>query len=317
LSKGKKLIFFVFFASLVLAYYQTVRIDAPNYDLKFKRHSEIISNTVEYPYKYRLINPYIANVTFTVFKMAVSEKAAFLLAYFIQNLIVYGFLIFAVRKFMSLWFDDTGAIIATLLFALIVPLSLTGYDTLGDMTTAGMMALAFCFINTKKISWLYLLIFIGAFNELQLVLMVAFYFIGSKGNITNKHVWLNSIGLVAVFLVAYALIYLIRGGHAEADDYKWYFTKDSEFNIAHKDWIILWLILIAPFIPFVFTRLSIKPDFLKRNFLVTLPLFYFASFFFIARLREIDKALTIFLILIPLALITIIPKHLKESTVQS
>ena len=43
---------------------------------------------------------------------------------------------------MALWFDDTGSIITTLLFAVIVPLSLTGYDTLGDMTTAGMMALA-------------------------------------------------------------------------------------------------------------------------------------------------------------------------------
>jgi hypothetical protein len=47
--------------------------------------------------------------------------------------------------------------------------------------------------------------------------------------------------------------------------------------------------------------------------LFTLPLFYFCAFFFIARLREIDKALTIFLILIPLALYTLVPNYIRKN----
>lgn len=313
MSITKTTIFFIVFAAIILAYYQTVRIDAPNYDVKLIRHSKIIDNTIEYPYKYRLLNPYITHVYISVLKTFLSEKASFLLAYFIQNLIVYGFLIFAVFNLLSFWFDDTGTIIGTLLFAVLVPLSLTGYDTLGDMTTAGLMALGFYCINKGKIFMLYSIVFIGAFNELQIILLIIFYFLGSKSNFTDKKAWLNFFGLIAVFLIAYLIIYLIRRGQAGKDEYVWYFTKDAAFNIAHKDWIILWFLMITPFIYFVFKGLKSKPEFLKRNFLFTLPLFYFGAFFFIGRLREIDKALTIFLILIPLALFTLVPSHIKKA----
>ena len=309
--KNHKVFFFVIFTASILAYFQTVRIDAPNYELKFKRHQEIISNTVEYPYKYRLLNPYIANTTFTVLKTALGEKSAFLLAYFLQNLLVYGFLIFSVRKFLSLWFDDTGSVVGTLLFAVIVPLSLTGYDTLGDMTTAGIMATAFYYINMKKTLPLYILLIIGAFNELQLILIVAFYYLQSVKNIFSGRALVNAALMAIVFIAVYYVIYLIRGGYASGDDYKWYFTKDAAFNVGHKDWIPLWALLILPLFWFAVKGLRPKPEFLRMCLFTVIPIFYFFCFFFIARLREIDKALTTFLILIPLALYTLLPSHVK------
>ena len=313
-SKGILLI--VFFTALILSYFQTIRIDAPNYEIKLTRHNSIISNTVEYPYKYRLLNPYMANVSFTVFKTFLSEKAAFLLAYFIQNILVYTFLLFSFYKFLSLWFDDTGIIIGVLSLAVIIPLSLTGSDTMGDITTAGIMALGFFLINTGKEKWLFPLLFIAAFNELQIILLIMFYFFSKKSNFTDKKVWINCILLTAVFLAGYYIIYLLRGGEAGSSEYKWYFTKDAAFNVAHKDWILLWLIMIPPYLFFAVKDFKLKPEFLKRSALIVLPLFYFAAFFFIARLREIDKALTIFIILIPLALFSLIPKHVKEIKAQ-
>jgi len=314
-----KIYFIVIFSSVILAYYQSVRIDAPNYDLKFKRHETIINNTIEYPYKYRLLNPYIANIWFAALRAIISEKAAFLIANFIQNVFVFGFMLIALFRFFRLWFDDTGAIAALLLFAILVPLSLTGYDTLGDMTTAGIMALGFYFINTGKDKLLFPLLFIGAFNELQAILLIAFYFFGERTNFKNKKIWVNCILLALTFTGAYAVIYLIRGGAAGGEEVKWYFTKDASFNISHKDWVVLWLLMLAPLLYFVLRDFKAKPEFLKRSAMIVLPLFYFGAFFFVARLREIDKALTIFTILIPLALYSILPKHIitgdnKEST---
>ena len=306
-----KLYFVVFFTTIILAYFQTVRIDAPNYELKLKRHTSIIENTIEYPYKYRLINPYITNIWFTVCKIVLPERAAFILAYFIQNILVYGFMLFAVFKFFGLWFEDTGAIASLLLYAVLVPLSLTGYDTLGDITTAGLMALGFYFINSGKNKYLFPLIFIGAFNELQMILLIPFYFFAKKSNWTDKKVWLNSSLLIVTFVIAYALIYLIRGGQAGGSDVQWFFTKDAAFNIAHKDWIALWFLMISPLLYFVIRDFKTKPEFLRRSAVIVLPLFYFIAFFFVARLREIDKALTIFIILIPLALYSVIPKHIS------
>lgn len=313
MDKLNKLLFIVFFAAIILAYFQTIRIDAPNYELKLKRHTSIIENTVEYPYKYRLVNPYITHVWYSVLSSAVSEKPAFLFAYFLQNMLVFGFLMLALSKFFRLWFDDTGAIACLILFALMIPLSLTGYDVLGDMTTAGIMALGFYFINTGREKYLYPLVFIGAFNELQVILLIPFYFFAKKSGLGSKKVWINSILLTIIFIASYAVIYFIRGGSAGGGDVEWYFTKDAAFNIANKDWILLWVIMILPLLYFVFKDFKLKPEFLKRSALITLPLFYFIAFFFIARLREIDKALTIFTILIPLAMYSIIPNHIKAN----
>lgn len=312
LINRQKLYFIVFFTALVLSYYQSVRVDAPNYDLKLKRHISIIDNSVEYPYKYRLINPYMAHVSFSLFKIVLPEKASFLAAYSIQNLIVFFFLFLMAAKFFLLWFDEIGAVVGILIFALLVPLSLTGYDTLGDMTTAGLMALGFWLINTGRIIYLYPLVFIGTFNELQIILLIAFYFFGAKSNVKSGKVWMNSVLLTLTFVLAYGVIYLIRGGHAGSTEFVWFFTKDASFNLSHPDFILLWAVMIIPLLYFVLKGIKTKPEFLKRNLLTTLPLFYVGAFFFIARMREIDKALTIFLILIPLALITILPNNIKR-----
>lgn len=295
-----------------MSYYQSIRIDAPNYDMKLKRHSSIMDNSVEYPYKYRLLNPYTANITFFLFKLAMPEKPAFLFAYSVQNIIVYFFMLLMVTNFFLLWFDGTGTAVALLIFSVLIPLSLTGYDTLGDMTTAGLMALGFYFINTQKILFLYPVIFIGAFNELQIILLIMFYFWGAKGNIKSSKVWIHSVLLTVTFVIAYAVIYLLRGGHAAGEDYVWFLTKDSVFNLAHPDFVILWIIMIVPLLIIALKEIKSKPEFLRRNLFVTLPLFYIGAFFFIARMREIDKALTIFIILVPLAVYNLLPNHIKK-----
>ena len=309
--ENKKLLFLVLFIAVILGYYQTVRTDAPNYELKLTRHTTIINNTIEYPYKYRVLNPHIVHVWYSALGSVVPQKPAFLAAYTLQNILVFAFMLFCLMKFFRLWFDDTGAVIALLLFAALVPISLTGYDILGDMTTAGIMALGFYFINTAKTKLLYPLVFIAAFNELQLILLIAFYFFAKLSNLKDRSVWINSFLLILTFAAGYVIVYLIRGGSAGTGEVNWYFTKDAAFNIANKDWMVLWLIMITPLLYFVYKGFKTKPEFLRNSAMIVLPLFYFGAFFFIARLREIDKALTIFTIIIPLALMTIFPGNTK------
>ncbi|MEO8514471.1 MAG: hypothetical protein ABI543_13000 [Ignavibacteria bacterium] len=307
---NNKILFIIFFTGLLLGYYQTVRTDAPNYELKLTRHETIINNTIEYPYKYRLLNPYITQIWVSALKAVIPEKPAFIGGYLIQNILVFTFMFYCLFKFFRLWFDDTGAVISLLMFSVLVPVSLTGYDVLGDMTTAGIMALGFYFINTSREKLLFPLIIVAALNELQLILLIAFYFFSKAPDFRDKKIWINSILLTITFVITYGTIYLIRGGSAGGGEVQWYFTKDAAFNISHKDWIALWFITIVPLLYFVVKGFKSKPQFLRNSAMIVLPLFYLLAFFFIARLREIDKALTIFTILIPLAIYTLFPKHI-------
>jgi len=258
----------------------------------------------------------MANTSFSLLKTVMPEKASFLLAYSIQNIIIYFFMFFMAANFFVLFLDEIGTAVGVLIFAVLVPISLTGYDTLGDMTTAGLMALGFFLINTGRILYLYPLVFIGTFNELQIIILIMFYFFGKKNNIKSGNVWLHSIMLTVTFVLTYAIIYFIRGGEAGSGDFVWFFTKDASFNLAHPDFILLWAIMIIPLLLFAVKGLKSKPEFLKRNLLITLPAFYIFAFFFIARMREIDKALTIFLVLIPLALLTLLPNHYRQEQVK-
>lgn len=316
LSKNK-LYFIVFFIALVISYYVTLRVDAPNYEDKLIRHTSIITNTIEHPYKYRLLNPFITQAYIYIFNLALPEKASFLLAYAIENLIVFLFLFYAFSKFVGVWFDKTGVTLALLIFAVLIPISLTGYDTLGDITTAGLMSLGFYFIVTERIKYLFPVLIIGAFNELQVILMILFYLAGKKGNLKFGKTWLYTIYLFLTFGVVYVLIYVIRSGVPGIDSSVWLERKDMLFNIHNPNFLLLWLILIVPLLYFALKDLKTKPEFLKRNLLTVLPLFYVLAFFLIARMREIDKALTIFVILIPLSLFTLLPSHVKQNNVAS
>jgi hypothetical protein len=312
-NSEKNFKFILVFISLILTFYVTLRIDLPNHDLKLKRHTRIISNNIEYPYKFRLLNPFITEAWFTAGKLLVPEKSAFILAYTLQNFLVFLLLIFSVSKFFAIWFDKAGVLISVLIFTIITFLSFTGYDVLGDMTTAGLMALGFRFIVTEKTKFLFPLIFIGAFNELQIIILALCSLFSIQNNLTSGKAWVNFICLILTFTVSYFLIFLMRGGTTVSSEIIWYFTKDAEFNLAHPEWIVLWVILIFPLLLPVFRNIKSKPEFLRRTFYFILPVCYMISFFFIARMREIDKALTIFIILIPLAIYTLLPQHNKRS----
>lgn len=317
MTNNKKFLFIVIFAALILSYYQTIRIDAPNYEQKLKRYNEIISNTAEHPYKYRLLNPYVVSVTFSVFKTVLAEKSAFLLAYTFENILVYIFLLVSFSKLLSTWFDNTGIITGALLFSVITLLCLTGWDTLGDLTTAGLMAFGFYFINKRKTNYIYLILIIGAFNELQIILITLFWFLGEKANLSSPKAWLRFVSLVLTFAITYSLIFFFRGSNPQSDLNIWAKRKDMLFNIHNPGFIIIWALTIIPLLLFALKDIKIKPDFLKRNLFTVIPVFYVIAFFVIARMNEIDKALTIFIIIIPLALYSLMPGSLKDKSVKT
>ncbi len=313
MKNNKSLYFLIFFAALLLAYYVTLKSDAPNYELRLARHTAIINNNIEHPYKYRLLNPYMTQFYFTVLKLALPQKASFLIAYFVQNILVFWFLLFSVSKFFSVWFDSGGVLIGALLFAVIALLCMTGWDTLGDLTTAGIMALGFYFINTQKLNYIYLLLIVGAFNELQSILLILFWFFGERKIISSSKAWLRFVSFVITFGAIYALIFILRGTSPETDLNTWAERKDMLFNIHNPAFIIIWALAIGPLLVLALKDIKSKPEFLKRNLFTVLPLFYVAAFFVIARMNEIDKALTIFLILIPMAFYTLLPKYIKQT----
>ena len=305
--------FVLIFIALIISYYVTLRVDAPNYEDKLDRHNSIITNTIEHPYKYRVLNPFITQVYIYIFNLVLPGKASFLVAYAIENFIVFLFLFYSFSKFVGVWFDDTGVIIASLLFAVLIPISLTGYDTLGDVTTAGLMSLGFYFIVTERVKYLFPVVIIGAFNELQIILLILFYLGGKKDNLKSGKTWFNTIFLVITFGLIYIPLYLLRGGVPGTDSTIWLERKDMLFNIYNPNFLLLWLIMIAPLLYFALKDLKSKPEFLKRNLFTVLPFFYVLVFFLLARMREIDKALTIFVILIPLTLFTLLPSHVKQN----
>ena len=314
---SNKIKFAILFGTLVISYYLTLKVDAPEFELRYNRQMSVIHNTIEHPYKYRVLNPLCIQAYYSVFNHFIPERPAFLLACALQNIICFLFLFYASSRFFSLWFDDTGVLIGLLLIALIMPLALTWWDVLGDVVTAGLMALGFYFINTKKENLIFPILVIGALNELQIILLILFYFFGKKDNFKSGKVWLKSVLFVIIFFAAYALLYWLRGGQTDTDSSTWLERRDFDYNLHHLQFVLVWGVLVLPLLYFTVKNLKSKPEFLRLNLFTVIPVFYVIVFSLIARLVEIDKALTMFLILIPLALHSLIPAHLLQNKSQT
>jgi len=108
-------------------------------------------------------------------------------------------------------------------------------------------------------------------------------------------------------------MYTIRGGILAIDYHTWSGRGEMFYNIHNPKFILTWGILILPLLLYSLKSFKMKPEFLKINFLTVIPVFYVIIFLLVARLEEIDKALTMFLFLIPLALFTLVPSHVKQN----
>jgi hypothetical protein len=284
------------------------------YDEKVDRHVQTLTHTAPYPYAYRVLQTYLTEVVRLPLGAFVNYKKSFLAACVVVSFVFYFLAFWLFFKYLLLWFDESLALVGTLLFIAALPISLTGWDETGDIIMLVVFETAFLLMFARKSYWLLLVIFIGAFNREQTVLVAAFYFFSRAKHLREFKAYLNAAMMVLAFLTGWGVLHLWVGTPAAlTQNASSYLSDDFYFNLQHLGWIPIWTASIGVLLVFAAMDLKKKPEFLRMNFLTTLPIFFFIMYLLRARLREIDKAFAIHLILIPLALFTLFPEDEEDA----
>lgn len=306
-----------FFIALGITFFVAKEEYIPNTDVKLKRHTEVLNHTAENIYKYRIFPTVcIEQIKHLTSLFTDNEKESFIIAVCVFGFISYWLTLLS----MYLFFQNTGleeltAIISVLLWVIILPFSITGWDEIGDILNVFFFSIAFSAMLQGSISVVVLTIIIASFNKEQAVLIPIFYCVGffeKKFEIVRHFV--KTAILLSVFFVSTFILHLAVGWGQNGTIESSYFGTDYHYNLQNPEWIIVWVLSLGIFVLYAIPRWKDQHPFLKNNALITLPLFYIVVFFIRARMREIDKAFILHLILIPMAVNTLFSKLNKNAT---
>lgn len=309
-ASGKKVLplFFLFF-SLGITFFMVRYQYRPHIEEKFQRHEQVLSHTAENLYNYRVLPSLLTEcirVPITTV-LSTSPVTSFLMAAILLSAITYYATQWAMfRFFIKTGLDDVSAFGGVILWVIILPFSLTGWDEIGDILNLFFFAVIFTHFLEGRILLSLIYLALSAWNKEQTLLIPIFYAVGTfplKKNV--KTTVLNIIFFVGAIIISTFFLHLFVGQSKTSSLTSSYFGTDYLYNIHHPEWIITWILSLGIAIIFAIPSISSAHPFLRYNTLITLPLFYVIIFFIRARMREIDKAFMLHLFLIPIAMQTL------------
>lgn len=248
-----------------------------------------VTNQHEPPYKYRIIVP---SACWLVNRVTHSH----LFTQLFMSLLIFGGMYLAVYNYFSrlLIREQT----ATLLFAALVPTSITPYWVLDDYIIVTIYALALTLIFDKEFKRLGLLLFIGSLIREQVIFIVPFFWIISAQKLSPKYLKATQYA-IWYFVICIAGYFWPRALFGlEPSRYTW--AHHIHNNLSHLSTIIpLWLAFIVPIIIFAFLRsFKLNRDGVTLGVLIV----YTGCFFISGNMWELAKFLPGMLIFISLAL---------------
>ncbi len=311
-----KIYILFFFIALGITFFVTKERYILNVDQKLERHTHVLNHTAENLYNYRIFPTICIEQIKQVTNLCTdNQKNSFLFAVCIFSFITYWLTLLSMYSFFrSIDLEELKSIISVLLWVVILPFSITGWDEIGDILNLCFFAFAFTAMLRGNLVNAALTIALASLNKEQAILIPIFYFVGffdNKANIVNH--LSRTFLLLSVFILTTLLLHVWVGQHPHSTFESSFFGTDYLYNLNNPEWVIVWILSLGVFIPFALQQLKDKHPFLRNNALITLPLFYIIIFFLRARMREIDKAFILHLILIPMAVQTLFPTRRKAS----
>lgn len=311
---GKKVLPFLFlFFSLGITFFMVRYQYRPHSEEKFQRHEQVLAHSAENLYNYRVLPVLMTECLrlpiAAVFK--VSQNVSFFFAVVLISILVYYVTQWAMfRFFIQTGLDELSAFGGVVLWVIILPYSLTGWDEIGDILNLFFFAVIFTHFLEGRIYHSLIPLALSAWNKEQTLLIPVFYAVGLLYTRNDYKTYVkNIVILCTTMMISTMLLHLFVGQSEKSTVASSYFGTDFLYNIHHPEWIVTWILSLGVIIFFAIPSISSAHPFLRYNSLITLPLFYIVVFFIRARMREIDKAFILHLFFIPLAVKTLRYKY--------
>ena len=302
-------IFLLFLGLMAAAVHHRIQV---RYDyfkqIRLRHHEEVLSGLITPPYRYRVLTPYVAEALRRAIKGfwgpgEAAQMQCFVLVYFCLAFAAFAVTYQCFFGYLRQWFTQSNALLGCLLLFAVTPLTITGFVD-GDFVTLALVCLGlWCFCTGREMA-VPLLLFIGAWNRIQILFLPALWLahrLGS-GRRMDRRAWTILALCAAAFVVPYVTLRLWLGDPGSVYTMRYHMVR----NWQHLPTKILyvWAPNVLVFLGLALCALRACPRQLQYSFAL-IPI-YLAVFFVKGNLWELAKALPMYLVLIPMSLVALV-----------
>lgn len=307
---------YVIIVFLSLISFQTVSLFSlfPNVPLRMELQNSIFQGTMEPPYQYRILNPAIAYPIQQIISIVIKdESTAHVFSYQLTSFFILLGIYFLFYLFLINFFTEKTCIIGLMLLYLVMPLGITGvWGEDEDYLTVLFYLIGLYLIFNSKEKYLPLVIATGTFNREQIIFLLAFYscYALSQNRLFKK----ETIIIILLSIVSWiGVIYLLRllfGFKQTKYTVDWNVSENIRII---KSIIVLWSVMVLPFVILCILAFKKSSNFFKYSF-ISIGI-YIILFFFNGFLSQMTKFIPAYLILIPMSLQYLFKEHTGRDVV--
>lgn len=193
LTKELNYLLIILSISGIISYIYFRNIQYPNYFDRFALHESIVNLSASYPYRQRLLVPFLSKYLMNLYGIVLPQKLAFLGSYLTYSF----FSIFLFLTTLYIWirnfFKENYSIAGVLVIALLMQIALDDhYFQPWSLIDAFFFTLSFILIKQKNFPWLFLINLLANLNR-ETGIFIPIAFATSSLYLTNKNHFLPRI----------------------------------------------------------------------------------------------------------------------------
>ena len=202
----------VLLVSLVSAYLIFITVDHPAYAAREELHKHIVGGPAPSPYRYRLLVPHLVELAIRMASAYTSPKWAFLLSYFIYDLVAFVVLFGSLLWYLRGWFDRLASLLGVLLVASTIPVVVRDqYFQPWSYLDAGVFVIALGLIRKGRALLLAVVTVIATLNR-ETAIFIPFAFLIANFGVLRKTldgsiVRCPTVARLVVLTLCWALVY--------------------------------------------------------------------------------------------------------------
>jgi hypothetical protein len=301
----------------VESWYVVTKVIQPNIPARIQFANAIFAGTMRAPYQYRVLKHFAAQAIAGAIEPLVGRDAARLHEWSYGLLVLFVFAAFfgVFYAFLRRYYVRSVALLGIVLFALLIPLSVTGYVVEGDFITLLAYTLGF-WLMARKHDWAVpIVILVASFNRDQAAYLAVFH---ALFLLTQRRLWPGVLSLLASAGAWVFVYWYLRQLYGEKENPStWEIHIERNTNPDHlQDLIVpLWISEVLFLVILAVLGWPVTNRFYRAALLALVP--YVGLFFLHGHLWELAKFLPAFLVLIPVALQTLAGGRIPERMTSS
>lgn len=290
--------------SLSLTFLHFMAVDNLNSGFQMQWYTQIIENKGPYPDQYRILTYYLAHLLIYI-GIPFGWAFAFLRFLFTAA----SFYIF--YRYLEYWLQPVTALLGMFMMAAVIPITYLfyGMQPADPLNMLVFFAAIWALLN-KKDSWLIPLVIIGMLNRETAILLPLIFALVRIGIVPVRYClprFLASSAIAFGIYLGLRIAFGLKAPYAPTSPLHYWWTNLTDW----QTWIQL-IGFFGVYLLMAWKDWKRKPDFLKRLTLI-LPIFFLIHFT-VGYMREVRYFLPLLPIIIPLTLINIEERFMKQNS---